>query len=76
MMVYEAPFPEWRAFLAVTCAWLVAQSIKVGREVIRQKRFNLRWLLDTGGMPSSHSAGVVSVATAVGLFYGLCPLFF
>ena len=35
-----------------------------------QGRFNVRWLFDTGGMPSSHSATVASLATAVGRFYG------
>ncbi len=69
-MLYEAPFPEWRAFLAVVLSWFIAQSIKMVRGALYRKRFNIRWLFDTGGMPSAHSASVVSVATAVGLFYG------
>ncbi len=76
MFLYDPPFPEIRAFIAVVFSWILAQTIKVTREVIRKKRFNLKWLLDTGGMPSAHSAGVVSVATAVGLFYGFMSIIF
>ena len=70
MLLYEAPFPEVRAFIAVASAWILAQSIKVMREIIRRKRFNLKWLLDTGGMPSAHSATVSCLATVTGLYYG------
>lgn len=76
MLLFEGPFPESRAFVAVFCAWVFAQLIKVGRETIRKKRFNLKSLLDTGGMPSAHSSGVVAVATASGLFYGFGSIIF
>ena len=76
MLLYEPPFPEIKAFIAVGLAWVLAQTIKVVGEVIRKKRFNLKWLLDTGGMPSAHSSGVVAVATAVGLFYGFMTIIF
>lgn len=48
--------------------------IKVIRGMIKEKRFNFRWLFDTGGMPSSHSASVASTATAVGLYYGFMTI--
>ena len=35
-----------------------------------RRRFNFRWLFMTGGMPSSHSATVSSLAAVVGLYYG------
>ncbi|PIQ85488.1 MAG: hypothetical protein COV74_08335 [Candidatus Omnitrophica bacterium CG11_big_fil_rev_8_21_14_0_20_45_26] len=76
MFFFEGPFPEWKAFVACASSWFLAQSIKVLRNSIQRKRFNLRWLFDTGGMPSSHSAGVVSVATAVGLYYGFSSIIF
>ncbi|MBI1978430.1 MAG: divergent PAP2 family protein [Candidatus Omnitrophica bacterium] len=63
-------FPVWRAYLAVSAAWMIAQSIKVVRNVLQRKRFNARWLVDTGGMPSSHSSGTAAVATVVGLSSG------
>lgn len=64
------PFPLWRGFLAVAIAWIVAQSIKIVGNCLRYRRFNFRWLLDTGGMPSAHSSGTAAVATVVGLYSG------
>lgn len=57
-------------FLITLLAWLIAQSIKVTLGVVREKRFNFRWFTGTGGMPSSHAAGVAALATSVGLNYG------
>jgi acid phosphatase family membrane protein YuiD len=37
---------------------------------IRQRRFDFRWLLGTGGMPSTHAAGVTALSTAVGIRVG------
>lgn len=74
--IIDQPFPEWRALLGVACAWCLAQSLKVLRLAIKRRRLNLKWLLDTGGMPSSHSAGVASVATVTGLYYGFGSILF
>lgn len=70
MVVFEPPFSESKAYVAVILAWLSAQTIKVIRGIIRYKRFDFRSFLDTGGMPSSHSAAVASLTTVVGLYYG------
>jgi acid phosphatase family membrane protein YuiD len=44
--------------------------------VFKEKRFNFRWFIGTGGMPSSHAAGASALATSVGLEYGFnSPLF-
>jgi len=51
-------------------AWFLAQSIKVALGVFREKKFNFRWFVGTGGMPSSHAAGVASLATSVGITFG------
>lgn len=59
-----------KVLLATLLSWLVAQTLKVILGVIRQKRFDFRWFLGTGGMPSSHAAGVCALATAVGLTFG------
>jgi acid phosphatase family membrane protein YuiD len=56
--------------VAVFLAWFVSQIFKVIRGILTHGRFNFRWLFDTGGMPSSHSASVASLATVVGLYYG------
>ena len=50
--------------------WAIAQTMKVILGVIQEKRFNFRWFIGTGGMPSSHAAGVTALATTVGLEYG------
>ena len=56
--------------------WVLAQMIKVILGVIKEKRFNFRWFIGTGGMPSSHAAGASALATSVGLEYGFnSPLF-
>jgi acid phosphatase family membrane protein YuiD len=66
----DAPYSPIRAFVAVGLAWLLSQAIKVVRGILTQKRFNFRWLFDTGGMPSAHSATVSSLASATGLYFG------
>lgn len=72
-------FPEIfhnRIFLITLAVWFLAQMLKVILGVIKEKRFNFRWLIGTGGMPSSHAAGASALATAVGLGYGFnSPLF-
>ena len=57
-------------------AWLITQSIKVIIGVITEKRFNFRWFVGTGGMPSSHAATVSALATAVGLYVGFDSVIF
>lgn len=56
-------------WIALT-AWAVAQSLKVVVLLIREGRLDLTRLIDSGGMPSSHSAFVTALATAVGMEQG------
>jgi hypothetical protein len=51
-------------------AWVLAQSIKVVIGVIRQRRFDFRWFVGPGGLPSSHAAGASALATSIGLRCG------
>ena len=69
-------FSVGRAYLAVAIAWATAQTIKVVRNLWARRRFNMRWLLDTGGMPSSHSSGTAAVATVVGFYGGFDSVLF
>jgi uncharacterized protein len=69
-------FASNQMFFTVLMAWLVAQTIKVAIGVAQEKRFNFRWFVGSGGMPSSHAATVSSLATAVGLTYGFTSSFF
>lgn len=52
-------------------AWLIAQIFKVLLTSFRQRRLNLRVLAETGGMPSSHSAIVMGLTSAVGRINGV-----
>lgn len=47
-----------------------AQGLKTIIELFRNGKVNLRYLVTTGGMPSSHSALVGALATGVGLTVG------
>ena len=59
-----------KIFMTTISSWIIAQTIKVSAGVIREKRFDFRWLVGTGGMPSAHVSGASCLATAVGLAYG------
>ncbi len=64
--------PLWLTLLS----WAIAQGIKVGIGLIREKKFNFYWILRTGGMPSAHSAAVCSLAVSIGKETGFSsPLF-
>ena len=54
----------------VLLAWFCAQFYKVISSVLLEGQVNIRRLWDTGGMPSSHSATVTSLATSIGLIDG------
>jgi acid phosphatase family membrane protein YuiD len=69
-------FAQNKILLTTLVSWLTAQTIKVVIGVIRQKRFDFRWFVGTGGMPSSHTAGVSCLATAIGLECGFNSVYF
>jgi acid phosphatase family membrane protein YuiD len=57
-------------------AWAIAQTIKVALGVFRTKRFDFRWFIGTGGMPSAHAAGSSALAVIIGLDYGFDTVLF
>ena len=57
-------------------AWLVAQFSKPILHYAHTRQVNLRYLVSAGGMPSSHSAVVVALATRVGMDSGLSSVEF
>ncbi|AOM82041.1 divergent PAP2 family protein [Salisediminibacterium beveridgei] len=59
-------FPLWAGLFAIG----FAQFVKIPLEFIATRRFNWALLTSTGGMPSSHSAAVTALATAIGLEQG------
>jgi acid phosphatase family membrane protein YuiD len=59
-----------KIFTVTISVWIIGQGIKMVINLLRGKRFNFRWFIGTGGMPSSHAAGVAALATSCGLEYG------
>ncbi len=51
-------------------ATAVAQILKLIIVVLTERRWAFARLLETGGMPSSHSAAVSALAVALGMQYG------
>ena len=59
-----------RIFIATISSWFVAQLFKVVIGILRDRRFNFKWLISSGGMPSSHVALSMCLTTSIGLYYG------
>jgi acid phosphatase family membrane protein YuiD len=59
-----------RVLVVSLIAWLLAQTIKLLIYVCRDRRIDLRHLVSSGGMPSSHSALVTALATATAITEG------
>ena len=57
-------------------AMIAVQIFKLAREWWRKRIFSVPVLFSTGGMPSSHSALVTSLATATGIQYGFESAYF
>ncbi len=56
--------------------WTGIQIFKVIYDLVVTKKFNFKRILGAGGMPSSHSAVVVSLATLIGKSQGVdSPIF-
>jgi acid phosphatase family membrane protein YuiD len=57
-------------------AWFLAQVLKIPVDCFRERRWNWALFFAAGGMPSSHSALVISTAMGIGLHFGFdTPLF-
>ena len=65
-----------KTLMITISVWAIAQGVKVVIGVINEKRFNFRWFIGTGGMPSSHAAGASALATSCGLSMGFDSLVF
>lgn len=62
-------------FHALSSGFLVQLS-KVLTFLVREKKINVRRFVETGGMPSSHAASVMSLSTCVGLREGFGSVLF
>lgn len=65
-----------RMLIATVIAWVLGQGIKITSAAVTQRRFDFRWFIGTGGMPSAHAAGATAMAVAAGLDFGFnSPIF-
>ena len=65
-----------KILIAAILGWVIAQSLKVLLVCIKDKRFDIRRMVGSGGMPSSHSAFVTAATTATAFECGFAsPLF-
>ena len=60
----------YEAIIVGLAAALIAQILKFIIFTIRTRKINFKIFTTTGGMPSSHSAGVMGLATSIGLIDG------
>lgn len=56
--------------------WFGIQVFKVVHDLVKTKKFNFKRILGAGGMPSSHSAIVTSLATLIGKNEGVTTSIF
>lgn len=59
-----------RVLDAVLAGWLIAQALKIPTEYLRSRRWLWAMFFAPGGMPSSHSALMVSGTLAIGFYHG------
>lgn len=60
-----------RVLQATSIAWATAQALKFLLEILLRRRLDLRLLTTMGGMPSSHSAAVSALTTAIAIREGV-----
>ncbi|UCF05667.1 MAG: divergent PAP2 family protein [bacterium] len=62
--------------IAALISAIAAQILKPFMDLIQRKGFNVFRILDTGGMPSSHTAVVTTLTVGVAVYQGVAsPLF-
>lgn len=65
-----------KMIIAPALGFFIAQAIKVGRYVFKEKKINFKWFVEMGGMPSSHMATATALSVIVGLEKGFSSAFF
>ena len=66
----------YEALFTGISAVILAQILKFFVHLIWKRKVDLRLFTTTGGMPSSHSAGVIGLSTTVGLICGFSSIEF
>lgn len=69
-------FTQFKFLYIPFLMWFGIQLFKVIYDLVTTKKFNFKRIMGAGGMPSSHSAVVTSLATLVGRYEGVqSPIF-
>lgn len=63
-------------FMSAFWSWLIAQVAKLFTSWYREGNWDYRVMFDSGGMPSSHTALVVGLTTAIAHKFGLGSVYF
>lgn len=67
---------QYKFLIIPTFAWFTVQIFKLLADAVVNRKLNFKRFVETGGMPSSHSAVVASLMTAIGLSEGFdSPIF-
>lgn len=75
-MLFFSKLQQNELFWACVLAWFLAQLIKVVLTFLFKKTLDLSRFVGSGGMPSSHSSFVTSLATGMGIIKGYdSPIF-
>ena len=69
-------FHRNKILMTTISGWLIAQTIKVVLGVFRQKKFDFRLFIGSGGMPSAHAAGAACLGTSIGMECGFDSVYF
>lgn len=69
-------YTQYRYLIVPFVTWLCVQTFKVLWELATTKKFNFKRIIGAGGMPSSHTAIVVSITTMVGRSQGIDSVIF
>ena len=68
--------PKNRFLIVPVLTWFCIQVFKVVWDLVTTKKFNFKRILGAGGMPSSHTAIVVSLSVMIGKEFGFdSPIF-
>jgi uncharacterized protein len=65
-----------KILIIAAIAWIIAQILKVVVILIQERRLAWNYLVTSGGMPSSHTATVCALATAIGMTVGMASTYF
>lgn len=69
-------FTQYKYLIVPFIVWFGIQLFKVIWDLVATRKFNFKRILGAGGMPSSHSAVVTSLATMIGKSQGVnTPIF-